>query len=160
MYTGDKMDDNKHTKEYRITAAVEKDTFNIVKELALQTYRTPSQIANSAIIEYLLKDETLLKTTHRKYEVVVLTQKSAELVQNMRKFDEYYDFKANFWEICLNLSGKINRHSKKQTDDSAFADFIYIIELIRTDKPALYEECVKIMKRTLNRDQRDLVLVL
>lgn len=152
------IDNNKHTKEYRITAAVDKDTFNTVKELALETFRTPSQVANSAILTYLLNESNVLKTTNSRFEVQILTNKSAELVKNLRKIDEYYDFKVNFWEICLNLSGKINKQTIKNTDDFAFHDFITILELIRTDKPLLYDDCIIIMKRTLNKGQRELVL--
>lgn len=149
---------NEHIKSYRLAAAVEQDTYTAVQDLALETFRTPSQIVNSFIVSGLLESETVLNTTRKAYEAKILANKSAELVRNLKKIDDFYDFKVNFWQICIVLSGKMTKKSSESPESVAFEDLIDIIEGFRDDKPILYDECCFIMRKTLNRAQRDLML--
>ena len=99
-----------------------------------------------------------MATTRKEYEAKILANKSAELVRNLKKIDDFYDFKVNFWQICIVLSGKMTKKSSQSPESVAFEDLISIIEGFREDKPTLYEECCFIMRKTLNKAQRDLML--
>ena len=149
---------NEHLKSYRLSAAVEQDTYSLVQELALQTFRTPSQVVNDFIVKGILDSDVVLATTRKEFEAKVLANKSAELVRNLKKIDDFYDFKVNFWQICIVLSGKMAKKSSESSESEAFGDLISIIESFREDKPLLYEECCFIMRRTLNKEQRRLML--
>lgn len=149
---------NEHIKNYRLAAAVEQDTYNAVQGLALETFRTPSQVVNSFIISGLLETDVILETTRQEYEAKVLANKSAELVQNLKKIDVFYDFKVNFWQICIVLSGKITKKSSESLESAAFKDLMTIIESFREDKPVLYDDCCFIMRKTLNKGQKELLL--
>lgn len=149
---------NEHIKNYRLAAAVEQDTYSAVQGLALETFRTPSQVVNDFIVSGLLGCEVVLATTRKEYEAKILANKSAELVRNLKKIDDFYDFKVNFWQICIVLSGKMTKKSSQSPESVAFEDLISIIEGFREDKPTLYEECCFIMRKTLNKAQRDLML--
>jgi hypothetical protein len=145
-------------KDYRITVAVDKDTFNAVHGLAFRTYRTASSIGHTAILHYMENEEEVLESTSREFKVKILTEKSTELSRILRKTDEFYEFKVNFWEICLNLSGRMSKNNSHSTETHGFKDFITVLESIRTTEPTLYAECCFIMRKTLNKAQRELVL--
>lgn len=149
---------DEHTKDFRITAAVDKDTYNLMQDVALETFRTVSQVANSYIIQGLHDNDTVLETTKREFQALILSNKSAELVRNLKNIDPFYDFKVNFWQICLVLGGKMAKNNSHSPDSWEFEDLIYLIELIRTEEPELYQECIVIMKRTLNKAQKALVV--
>lgn len=149
---------DEHTKDYRITAAVDKQTYNLMQDIALETFRTVSQVANSYILQGLHDNDTVLETTKREFKALILGNKSAELVQNLKNIDQFYDFKVNFWQICLVLGGKMTKNNSHSPDSWEFEDLIHLIELIRVDEPELYSECVVIMKRTLNKAQKELVI--
>ena len=149
---------NEHAKTHRLAAAVEQDTYTTVQDIALQTYRTTSQVVNSYIVKGILESELILETSKVEYDAKVLANKSDELVRNLKKIDVFYDFKVNFWQICLILGGKIRKNISESPESAAFRDLISIIEEFREDKPMLYEDCVVIMRKTLNKGQRELLL--
>ena len=150
--------DSSKLKDFRITVAVDRDTYNAVHSLAFRTFRTASSIGNTALLHYMENDEEVLESTSREFKVKILTEKSSELSRILRKTDEFYEFKVNFWEICLNLSGRMSKKSSHGTETHGFKDFIMVLESIRTTEPMLYEECCFIMRKTLNTKQRELVL--
>jgi len=149
---------NDHLKEYRITAAVDKETYNAVQNLALETYRTASQVANAFIIKGLLNDEVVLRSTSRNFSLQILAIKSSELKENLRNYDEFYQFKLNLWEICLNLNGKIGNISSHGIGTCGFKDLIDLVNQIKETEPALFKECVPIFKKTLNKNQLEYIL--
>jgi len=149
---------NENPKNCRLAAAVDTKTFSAVHDLALETYRTPSEVVNSFIMSGLYETESILETTRKGFEAQILANKSAELVRNLKKIDDFYDFKVNFWQICIVLSGKMTKKALESPESAAFEDLISIIESFREDKPALYEDCCIIMRKTLNKSQKELML--
>jgi len=149
---------DEHTKTHRLAAAVEQGTYTDVQSLALETYRTTSQVVNDFIVRGLLENEIMLGTSRLGYEAKVLENKSDELVRNLKKIDTFYEFKVNFWQICLVLGGKITKKNAESNESVAFDDLIMLIETFRDGKPDLYQDCCSIMRKTLTKTQRDLVL--
>ena len=147
-----------HTKEYRLSAAVDKKTYNNVQNLAIELMTTKSHLIDRFIMEGLMGSPELLKSTQREYSIKLLTQKSDEFIQNLRKIDEFYDFRVNFWQICLVLGEKLHKKSYESSGKHAIQDLIKLVNGIRDVEPDLYTDCIKIMKRTLNKHQIELVL--
>lgn len=152
--------EQKH-RDRRLSAAVDPETQTRVQDLALETFRTPSQVVYEFILRGLNEGDNsteTLSTTKTKYEAQILANKSAELIQNLRNSDEYYDFKTNFWQICLILGGKMGKNSFQSTESNAIADLTMLLEAVRIENAVLYEECVLIMRKTLNRSQKDYLI--
>lgn len=149
---------NDYTKEYRVSIAVDQKTYNLLQNLALELMTTKSQLGNLYIMKGLQESPEILNTTKREYSIKILTEKSDEFINNLRKIDEFYDFRVNFWQICLVLGEKLHKKSSKSCNKHAIQDLIKLISVIRDTEPELYQDCVKIMKKTLNKAQLDIIL--
>ena len=147
-----------HTREFRISAAVDQKTYNIVQNLALELMTTKSQLASRYIMEGIKGSPEILNTTKREYSIKILTEKSDEFINNLRKMDEFYDFRVNFWQICLVLGEKLHKKSSQSSNKHAIQDLIWFCNLIKDSEPELYGDCVRIMKRTLNKYQLELII--
>lgn len=156
LYIGEIMKD--HTKEYRLTIATDKETFNAMKNLALETMTTTSQIGDSFIKSGLIEHTRVPETTKRYFMLDILTQKSAQIIQNMRNYDEFYEFKRNINEICMILAGKYGVSYEDGVAGSGLKDLVDIMHTTKTQEPALYKECLKIISKTLNKSQKAIVI--
>lgn len=147
-----------HTKEYRLTIATDKDTFNAIKNLAIESMTTSSQLGDNFIKRGIMESDLVSETTKRHFSLDILTQKSAQIVENMRNYDEYYEFKRNINEICMILSGKYGSIYDDGVAGSGLKDLTDIMHDTQTQEPALFKECLIIIKKSLNKAQRDIVL--
>lgn len=147
-----------HTKEYRLTIATDKDTFNSIKNLAIESMTTTSQLGDIFIKRGIMESDRVPETTKRLFSLDILTQKSAQIVKNMQNYDEYYEFKRNISEICSILSGKFGPVYDDGVARSGLKDLTDIMHETKDQEPALYLSCVKIANKTLNKAQKDLVL--
>ena len=151
-------DNNKDfAKECRITFATNKDTFNIINNLALETMRTVSQTVDALVVDAMYRNPDILHSTSRNFSLQILTKKSEELLKNIEKMDEFYEFKRNLWEICLILSGKNGKISVHGLGESAFDDLCNLIGRIKGTEPILFNECLLILKKTLKQKQLEVV---
>ena len=147
-----------HTKEYRITIATDKRTFNAMKNLALESMTTTSQLGDNFIRAKLAEHENVPATTRRYFELNILTQKSAEIVKNMQNYDEFYEIKHNLMEICTIISGKLGPIYEDGTAGKGLEDLLWLIMEIKEKEPLLYIECIQIIKKNLNKVQRDHII--
>lgn len=147
-----------HTKEYRLTVATDKETFNAIKNLALETMTTTSQLGDSFIKRGIIEHSKVPETTKRYFNLDVLTQKSAQIVQNMRNYDEFYEFKRNVSEICMNLNGNLGPIYEDGIAGCGIKDLTSLFLEVRTSEPELFKKCIPILKKNLNKAQRDIVI--
>ena len=147
-----------HTKEHRLSTAVDMKTYNIVQNLALELMTTKSQLVSRFVMNGIKESPEILNTTKREYSIKILTEKSDEFINNLRKMDEFYDFRVNFWQICLVLGEKLHRKSSQSSNKHAIQDLIWFCNIIQESEPELYEDCVRIMRRTLNKHQLELII--
>lgn len=147
-----------HTKEYRLTIATDGPTFNAMKNLALETMTTTSQIGDSFIKSGLIEHVRVPETTKRYFKLDILTQKSTQIIENMRNYDEFYEFKRNINEICMILSGKYGVSYDDGVAGSGLKDLVDIMHTTKTQEPALYKECLKIINKTLSKSQKVIVI--
>lgn len=156
LKTGEIMKD--HTKEYRLTIATDKETYNAIHNLATESMSSVSQLGDSFIKKGIIESELVPETTKRYFSLDILTKKSAQIVQNMRNYDEYYEFKRNISEICMILSGKYGSIYEDGVAGSGLKDLTDIMHTTKEQEPALYLACVKIINKTLNKAQKDIVI--
>ena len=147
-----------YSKEYRLSTAVDQKTYNLIQNLALELMTTKSQLIARYVMEGLKESPEILGTTKREYSIKILNEKSDEFMQNLRKIDEFYDFRVNFWQICLVLGEKLHRKSSQSSNKHAIQDLIWFCNTIEETEPELYEDCVRIMKRTLNKGQLEIII--
>lgn len=147
-----------HTKEYRISVATDKETYNAMNNLAIESMTTTSQLGDIFIKRGIIESDLVPLTTKRYFSLDILTQKSAQIVKNMQNYDEFYEFKRNINEICMILSGKYGVIYDDGVAGSGLKDLTDIIHTTQTQEPALFKECVKILNKTLNKSQKAIVL--
>ena len=147
-----------YSKEFRLSTAVDQKTYNLIQNLALELMTTKSQLIARYVMKGLNESPEILGTTKREYSIKILTEKSDEFIQNLRKIDEFYDFRVNFWQICLVLGEKLHRKSSQGSNKHAIQDLIWFCNTIEETEPELYEDCVRIMKRTLNKGQLEIII--
>jgi len=141
-----------------LSATVDQKTYNLVQNLALELMTTKSQLVSRYVMEGIKESPEILSTTKREYSIQILTEKSDEFINNLRKMDEFYDFRVNFWQICLVLGEKLHKKSSQSANKHAIQDLIWFCNMIKDSEHELYEDCVKIMKRTLNKYQLELII--
>lgn len=152
------MPDKNHTREYTLAAAVDKDTYNDVKNLALETLRTPSQVVNEFILSGLINaDGLVMKSTSRKYYARILSNHTSEMLRNVQNFDEFDAVKADFATFCLVIGGKIGQISEHGVGKHSIEDAMQIMSTIKSGDEVLYEECRLIGRKTLKKAQYELI---
>ena len=147
-----------HTKEYRIAVATDKETYNALKNLALESMTTTSQLGDIFIKRGIIENDNIPQTTKRYFSLDILTLKSAKIVENMRNYDEFYEFKRNINEICMILSGKLGPIYEDGVAGCGLKDLTDIMHETHDKEPALFKACIIIINKTLNKAQKQLVL--
>lgn len=147
-----------HTKEYRITIATDKATFNALKNMSIEHMTTTSQLGDIFIKRGIIEGVSVPETTKRLFSLDILTQKSQQIVKNMQNYDEFYEFKRNISEICMILSGKYGAIYDDGVAGFGLKDLTDLMHDTQTLEPFLFRECVKIINKSLNKAQKVIVL--
>lgn len=147
-----------HTKEYRLTCATDKETFNTVKDIALESLTTTSQLIDIWIKRGIILHEPVSPTRVRHFNMAIFTDQSEELMRKLRNYDEFYQFKRNIAEICLILNGNLGPIYEDGMAGTGIQSLIDLFNDVKVKEPALFKECIPILKKNLNKAQRDLIV--
>lgn len=147
-----------HTKQYNLSCVTDKETYNAVNNIALESLTTKSQLIDIWIKRGVIEHEPVDATTVRLFNLSLLTKKSETIMQNMRNYDEFYEFKRNVAEICMILSGRLGVIYESGIAGTGIKALTDLFNEVKSNEPELFKECIPILKKNLNKAQRDLIV--